>query len=326
MSVVQNTDMLDLVVTDIRVEAPSIRSVTFASYDGAALPEWSAGAHIDLSLPSGEKRSYSLINISLQANATKAPSSYRIGVRREEASLGGSAFVHGLKVGDRVTSTSPKNHFPLHRHAGEIFLLAGGIGITPIISMASELAAAGHPFNLIYAGRTRASLAFLPELSATFGGNLQIHEDDRSGMLDLELVMRTIPAASPLYLCGPISMIDKARSIARAFQWDDDRLRFEIFTRPDSNKDGAEFEVVLAASGRRFMVPPDKSILDVLIEHGEEPVHDCKRGDCGMCQVVVLDGIPDHRDYYLSDRERAANGLIQICVSRSKTSSLTLDM
>jgi vanillate O-demethylase ferredoxin subunit len=317
---------LDLVVTDIRAETRNVRSVTLAAPDGACLPGWAPGAHIDLELPSGDRRSYSLINTSLEISRTEQPRSYRIGVRREEPSSGGSVFVHGLRVGDRVAVGPPKNNFEMSSQEREVILLAGGIGITPIMSMAAELTRQGRIFRLIYAGRTRADLAFLPELQALLGTKLEIHEDDCSGILDIATLMRLLADAGLFYVCGPVAMIEAAIATARSLHWTDDRLHFEVFSKPTAVVGAASLEVVLARSGKRFRVPADESILDVLIAHGVEAPHDCKRGDCGMCQVGVVEGIPDHRDYYLSDKERASNRLIQICVSRSKTPVLVLDM
>lgn len=318
-------DRLDLVVTDVRAETAGIRAVTLARLDGDALPTWNAGSHIDLCLPSGDTRSYSLITTSAGEGSEK-PRTYRIGVRLESASTGGSVFVHGLKVGDRVTASPPKNNFPFDAGDGAVVLLAGGIGITPIISMAAELSARARPFRLIYAGRTQSELAFLPELRASFGSQLELHEDDRAGVLDIAALMRAIEDGSPLYVCGPLSMIDAAIANARMLGWPDGHLRFEIFTRPVVDPGDAGFEVVLAKSGKRFRVPADKTILESLIAQGEDHPHDCKLGDCGVCQVGVIDGIPDHRDYYLSDKERASNKLMQVCVSRSKTPTLVLDL
>lgn len=326
MNETTKTGKLDLLVTDIRVETRNIRSVTLAATDGACLPGWAPGAHIDLELPSGDRRSYSLINISPETSRTEQPRSYRIGVRREEPSSGGSAFVHGLRIGDRIAVGPPKNNFEMSSLEGEVILLAGGIGITPIMSMAAELTRQGRTFRLIYAGRTCADLAFVPELQALLGKKLEIHEDDRLGILDIATLMRLLADAGLFYVCGPVAMIEAAIATARSLHWTDDRLHFEIFTKPNAIAGDGSIEVVLARSGRRFRVPADESILDTLIGHGVEPPHDCKRGDCGMCQVGVVEGIPEHRDYYLSDKERASNKLIQICVSRSKTPVLVLDM
>jgi ferredoxin-NADP reductase len=320
-----NGGMLNLVVTDIRTETSAIRSVALAKPGGGLLPEWNAGAHIDIELPSGDRRSYSLMDTAVDQNQTRQATSYRIGVRREERSSGGSAFVHSLKVGDRVGVGSPRNNFALDPGQNEVLLLAGGIGITPIISMAAELSRRGSAFRLIYAGRTQTDLAFVSELEALLGKRLEIHDDSISGVLDVEATMRALGEGIALYVCGPLSMIEAAISAARALDWPDGRLRFEIFSKPTFTE-GEAFEVILASSGKRFRVPPGRSILDTLIENGEQPLHDCKRGDCGLCQVGVLEGVPEHRDYYLSEKERSTNKVMQICISRSRTPVLVLDL
>jgi vanillate O-demethylase ferredoxin subunit len=319
-------DSLTLTVTSITAETPLIRALELARPDGGVLPSWSAGAHVNLRLPSGDTRSYSLINGSADPAATIDPRSYRLGVRLEEPSQGGSAFVHGLTIGDMVTLSPPENHFPLADGTNEIVLLAGGIGITPIFSMAAALSAAGRPYRLLYAGRTRAHLAFLAEIETLAGSHLTIHADDSAGLFDVAALMTSLPATASLYVCGPTPMIDAAIATAKTLGWADGRLRFEIFTAPTPVAGDTAFDVVLKQSGKRVTVPPDQTILDALLAAGEDPLHDCKRGDCGVCQVGVLDGVPDHRDYYLSDGERAANKLIQICISRSKTPVLVLDL
>jgi vanillate O-demethylase ferredoxin subunit len=319
-------ESLNLVVTAIRAETPLIRALELARADGGVLPGWEAGAHVDLRLPSGDTRSYSLVNASSDPAATRQPTTYRLGVRLEAPSQGGSKFVHGLQVGDAVTVSAPENHFPLAHGGGEAVLLAGGIGITPILSMAASLAAADRPYRLIYAGRTRDHLAFLAEIEALAGPRLELHGDDVAGIFDVVGLMRSLPATSALYVCGPTPMIDAAIATAKELGWADSRLRFEIFTAPAPVAGDTAFEVVLKSSGKRVTVPPDKTILDALIEAGEDPLYDCKRGDCGVCQTGVIEGVPDHRDYYLSDGERASNKLIQICISRSKTPVLVLDL
>jgi ferredoxin len=191
--------------------------------------------------------------------------------------------------------------------------------------MAAELSRRGSAFRLIYAGRTQTDLAFVSELEALLGKRLEIHDDSISGVLDVEATMRALGEGIALYVCGPLSMIEAAISAARALDWPDGRLRFEIFSKPTFTE-GEAFEVILASSGKRFRVPPGRSILDTLIENGEQPLHDCKRGDCGLCQVGVLEGVPEHRDYYLSEKERSTNKVMQICISRSRTPVLVLDL
>lgn len=319
-------DRLDLEVTEARTETPHIRSLRLVRPHGEPLPSWEPGAHVKVRLPDGDERSYSLIDASGETSATVRPRAYRLGVRLEEAGKGGSRFMHGLKVGATVSVSSPANNFPLTPSATPVVLLAGGIGVTPIVSMASALAAGGHPFRFIYAGRTRQDLAFLAEIEALAGMRLSVHTDDTAGILNIEPLMAAMAGGEPLYLCGPRPMLDAAMACAKRLGWEQGRLRFEIFSESTPLAGDQPFEVVLKRSGRSYVVPPDKTILEVLVEAGEDPLHDCKRGDCGICQVGVIEGTPDHRDYILSDAEKTAGRLMQICVSRSKSPRLVIDL
>ncbi len=254
------------------------------------------------------------------------PKTYRLGVRLEEASRGGSRYMHGLQAGDMLHVSLPTNNFALEASAKPIVLLAGGIGITPLISMAARLAAQGSRFRMIYAGRSMAHLAFVEEVNRSANGNLTLHTDDRSGLFDVNGLMASLSNDEPLYVCGPTPMIDAAIATAKRLGWPAGRLRFEHFTAAAPAPGDKAFEVVLKASGRSYTVPPGKSILDVLIEAGVDPLYDCKRGDCGICQTGVIEGEPDHRDYILSDAEKAAGKVMQICVSRAKSARLVLDL
>jgi ferredoxin-NADP reductase len=320
------TNILNLHVVEILELAPGIRSLTLAREDGQALPGWDAGSHLDLHLPDGDVRSYSLVNSDPDLLATANPYRYRLGVRLEQSSKGGSAYVHGLQQGQSVTASLPKNHFPLEACAGETVLVAGGIGITPIISMAAELVARRRPLRVVYAGRNRSNLALLDELERLCAAQLTAHCDDASGIYSISALMASMQSSASLYVCGPVPMIDAAIDTARALDWKAGRLHFELFTPPAPIKGDAGFDVVLAQSNRRIRVAAHQTILEALIDAGETPLSDCRRGDCGLCQVAVLEGVPDHRDYYLSDHERQSNSVMQICVSRSTTPVLVLDI
>ncbi|CAN7194289.1 PDR/VanB family oxidoreductase [Bradyrhizobium sp. LjRoot220] len=319
-------DQFDLTVTDIHAETALIRSVKLARPHGEPLPSWEAGAHVKVRLPVGGERSYSLINTSLDPAATTRPHAYRLGVRMEQPSQGGSKFMHTLKVGDVLSVAAPQNNFPLEPTSKPIVLVAGGIGVTPMLSMAATLTASKHPYRFIYAGRSRDHLAFLGESETLCGEHLSIHTDDTGGVFDVKRLMISLTGDEPLYVCGPKPMIDAAIQSARDLGWPGGRLRFEIFTTPGPLAGDQPFEVVLNSSGKTFLIPPDKTILSVLIEAGEDPMHDCQRGDCGICQVGVVEGTPDHRDYILTDSEKAGGKVMQICVSRSKSPRLVLDL
>jgi ferredoxin-NADP reductase len=317
---------LDLVVTNVRQETPLIRAIRLACAHDELLPSWQAGAHIKVQIPQGDERSYSLINLSADPSANRNPRSYLLGVRLEQPSQGGSAYMHSLKPGDVIAASGPANNFPLEATGKPVVLLAGGIGVTPLISMAAELTARRHPFRFYYAGRSRDQLALLSVIEDLVGGGLAIHTDDVSGLFDVIGLMSSLNNDEPLYCCGPMPMIDLSIKTAKQLGWPEGRLHFEIFTAPQPKAGDQVFEVVLKSTGESFQIPAGKSILDVLIDAGKDPMHDCKRGDCGICQVGVIEGVPDHRDFILTDAEKAAGKMMQICVSRAKTQRLVLDL
>jgi len=319
-------DGLLLTVTEVRAETPLVRAITLARPHGEPLPSWQPGAHIRVCLPRGGDRSYSLVNLSTDPHATTRPVAYRLGVRLEDPSQGGSLFMHGLKRGDQVRVLAPSNNFPLEPAPQPVVLLAGGIGITPIVSMAAALAAEGRSYRLYYAGRARDHLAFIKEIEQLCGLRLALHLDDMAGrVFDVDDLFGSL-TSEPVYCCGPRAMIDAAVAAAQARDWIAGRLRFELFTAATPQAGDQAFEVVLKSTGESFLIPPGKSILDVLIEAGKDPLHDCKRGDCGICQAQVVEGVPDHRDYILTDSEKAEGTMMQICVSRSKTPRLVIDL
>ena len=319
-------DQFEVVVTKAEALTPRIQELVLARANGAPMPGWAAGAHIDVHLPDVGRRSYSLIETG-SPRATEHPTFYRIAVLQESKGQGGSTYMHNLKVGDRLAISPPANNFPLHAGAGDIVLVAGGIGITPLLTMACELSAAQRSFSFHYAGRSRCELAFLGEVERLAGANATVHADDEAGrFFDLEGLMTRLAPGVPLYLCGPLPMIEAAIALAKRLDWPQGRLHFEIFSAPEEKSGDTPFEVELRSSGHVYEIPTGKTILDVLIEAGEDPMHDCKRGDCGICQTAVIEGIPDHRDYILSDGEKASNKVMQICVSRAKTKRLVLDL
>lgn len=321
------SETLKLTVAEVRTETPLVRSITLARPHGEPLPSWQPGAHVRVQLPSGDDRSYSLINFQNDPLATTKPGAYRLGVRLEDPSQGGSRFMHALKPGDQIAVLPPANNFPLNPGALPVVLIAGGIGITPIASMAAALTADQRPYRLYYAGRSRDHLAFVTDLEALCGEKLVLHADDAAGhVFDIRALMASLNADEPVYCCGPRAMIDTAIAVAKDLGWEAGRLRFELFAAAAPVAGDRAFEVVLKSSGESFLIPPDKTILDVLIEAGKDPLYDCRRGDCGICQVDVVDGVPDHRDYILSDAERAEGKKMQICVSRSKTERLVIDL
>jgi len=303
-------DQFEVVVSKAEALTPRIREFVLARANGAPMPGWAAGAHIDVHLPDVGRRSYSLIETNSPRAAAEHPTAY-----------------HGLKTGDRLTISPPANNFPLGAGTSEVALVAGGIGVTPLLAMACELSAAKRPFSFYYAGRSRSELAFLGDIERLANVSATIHADDEAGrFFDLEDLMARLAPDVPLYLCGPLPMIEAAIALAKQMNWPQGRLHFEIFSAPEEKSGDASFEVELKGSGRVYEIPAGKTILDVLLEAGEDPIHDCKRGDCGICQTTVIEGIPDHRDYILSESERASNKVMQICISRAKTKRLVLDL
>lgn len=235
--------------------------------------------------------------------------------------------MHSLREGDIVTVSEPHNQFALRDDAAPVVLLAGGIGITPILSMASELRAAGRDLTFHYAGRSRSALAFVEPLQAVCGDALTIHCDDEPDTaIDLDALTASIPLDHQIYVCGPRGMIEAVRELAHARGFDKEHVHFELFTKHDEQVEGGAFEVEIRSTGQVFTIPPDRTIIEVLEEAGIDLIYDCQRGDCGICQTDVLEGVPDHRDVILTDEERAANNVMQICVSRAKSERLVLDL
>ncbi|WHZ10945.1 MAG: PDR/VanB family oxidoreductase [Burkholderiaceae bacterium] len=328
--------VLQLCVAEAQSLNPLIRMIRLRALDGSALPGFDAGAHlrVQVELPDGRAdwRHYSLINFSTDPGACRAPAAYTIAVRREDEGRGGSRYMHErVQVGQLLSVEAPKNEFPLHGDGagatGATVLLAGGIGVTPLTSMAAQRVAEQAPVRMHYAGRDRAVMAFLNELQQLLGDALRVHEDDSAGApLDVDAVLDGCGPADQLYVCGPKPMLDAVLAKTQARGWTHERVHFEVFTQPTTRSGDQPLEVELRQSGQVLQVPADKTILQVMEEAGCDPMFDCRRGECGVCQATVLEGIPDHRDYFLSDAEKASGKLIQICISRAKSERLVLDL
>lgn len=323
---------LSLVVKEAQMLSPLIRLIRFGAMDGSALPGWSPGAHIQVRvrLPNGEHdwRHYSLINACIQPCDTSSPADYMIAVRLEDGGRGGSRFMHEiLKLGDVIEVKAPRNDFPLHEGSEMVVLVAGGIGVTPLISMAAQRLADALPVRMVYAGRSREQMAFLEVLQARMGKHLCVHVDEEHGSpLEVGQLLDGCGPNDQIYVCGPKPMLDALRTAADSRGITSSRVHFELFSTPATEKGDKAFELVLAKSGQSFVVPPHRTILDCLIENGLDPVFDCKRGECGVCAVSVLEGEVDHRDYVLSDFEKKEGNVIQVCVSRAKGLRLVLDV
>lgn len=324
--------LLTLRVAEARMLNPLVRQLRLVDPNGARLPGFTAGAHlrVEVTLEGGKTdwRHYSLVDFSTDPGATEAPREYVIAVRREDEGRGGSRFMHEqVQDGDILRIEPPKNEFPLRDHGGCAVLLAGGIGITPIASMAAALKGQGRAVRLHYAGRSRAAMAFLPELQALLGDALRSHADAEAGApLDIDAVLDACGGADQLYVCGPKVMLDAVLARTQARGWTRERVHFELFSAAAADQGDQAFELVLAQSGKTLLVPAGQSVLDCLIEHGCDPLFDCRRGECGVCSTAVVEGEVDHRDYFLSDAEKASGKVMQICVSRARSARLVLDL
>lgn len=307
-------------IESITLEAQGIKSFELGPLIVQGLPPVTAGAHIDLHLPNGMIRSYSLVNPPGERHR------YVITVSNDPASRGGSRFVHeGLCVGHTLTVGLPRNNFPLAEDAKQSVLIAGGIGVTPLWCMIQRLEELERPWMLYYCARTRQSAAFVEQLNA-FGERVRFNFDQEAGgrVLDIaQVVDRTAPDTH-LYCCGPTPML-KAFEKATASR-PPECVHVEYFTANEAPATSGGFTVVLARSGQSVAVPPGKTILDTLLDQGIEVPYLCMEGSCGTCETKVLEGVPDHRDVVLSNMEKAANNIMMICCSGSKSEKLVLDL
>jgi vanillate O-demethylase ferredoxin subunit len=309
--------------------APDICAFDLVSADGNALPPFDAGAHIDVHIgppgPGGLVRQYSL------CNAPGDTQRYQIGVLRDAASRGGSRAMHDeVHEGQELSVSAPKNHFPLAAQATRSLLLAGGIGVTPILCMAERLSAAGEPFEMHYCARSRSRAAFLDRLAtAPYTAQVALHFDDEAPAqaLDLPRLLAAPAAGTHLYVCGPKGFMDAVLATARAQGWPESQLHWEFFAADSGPRDTDEaFEVELAASGRVVVVPKGQSIVHALAAAGVDVMVSCEQGVCGTCLTRVKAGVPDHRDAYLTPEEQAANDQMLVCCSRARSERLVLEL
>lgn len=315
--------MIKVKVIERQREAQNIYSFELVAADGQKLPAFSAGSHIDVHLGEGLTRQYSLYN------SPRDDHSYKIAVLLAPDSRGGSAAMHRLQVGQQVTISEPRNLFALSHGAGHSVLFAGGIGITPILCMAERLAQTGADFELHYYSRSAEHAAFAQYLRhCAYAERVQLYVDDHpQGKPVLEQLLANRGPGEHLYICGPNGFMNHVLGTARAVGWDDARLHREYFANEPAQqgKDNG-FQVTLASSGQVFQVPPERSILQVLLEHDIQVPYSCEQGVCGTCVVRVLQGTPEHRDLYFSDSEKRANDQMLTCCSRSAGAHLVLDL
>lgn len=310
---------IELVVDSKDMAADAVAVLTLRRPNRAALPAWTAGAHIDVNLPNSLTRQYSL------CGDPDDLSSYRIAVLRKSESRGGSEFIHqSLQTGHAIEIKGPRNNFPLLPARSYLFI-AGGIGITPILPMLSAVEGRRGNWTLLYGGRHRASMAFLNEL-APYGARVTVAPQDEVGLLKIADLLREPHPDTLVYCCGPEPLLSAVENQC-ALAWPSRSLNVERFTAVDGGPQTEQpFEVELRRTGKRLTVPVGKTILETIEETGTIVVHSCREGICGTCEVSVIDGMPDHRDSVLSQSVKDTNKAIMICVSRSKSKLLILDL
>lgn len=307
----------DLRIVETRRMADDVLELVLARPDGGPLPSWLPGSHISLELQQGLERQYSLCG-RLDDNAT-----WRIAVLKARESRGGSRHIHDqLKSGAVIRSTGLRNHFPLEAASGYIFI-AGGIGITPMLPMIAQAEREGKPWVLHYGGRTRASMAYLTELTA-YGDRVNIVPEDQSGMLDLRSITKVIPDGYLVYSCGPEGLLNAL--VGLSADWKEGTLHLERFSPVEVDVSGDKpFTMHLRDSGRSIVVGANETILDAMAREGLTPPSSCREGTCGTCETRVLRGKVDHRDAVLSASEREAGDYMMICVSRALGDEIEID-
>lgn len=310
-------------VSGIELVGQDIKCFTLVRSDGADLPLFSPGSHVTVEMPTGahpRRNPYSLMG------SLDDPHQYQISVLRVPASRGGSHFMHdAVKVGDELHISEPVNLFQPETIARRHILFAGGIGITPFLSMMERFSAQSVPFELHYGARSPARAAFHDRLAARYGSHVTFYFDDAGDVMDVASIARRQPLGTHLYVCGPEGMINHVLTTAQNEGWPEEYLHSERFAAPPT---GDPFQVTLARSRKVVPVLPNESILEAVEAAGVEAPCLCRGGACGQCEtgVVDFDGVLKHNDHYLSDDEKASNTKIMICVSRLSGRNLTLDL
>jgi tetrachlorobenzoquinone reductase len=313
--------LIDVRLTAIRFAARDTNLYEFQRLDGKPLPPYTPGAHIDVHLPNGIIRNYSLVL------PDPDPRVYTVGVKRDPASRGGSRHIHEeLRVGTALKISAPRNNFPLKEDAARVILFAGGIGITPIWCMVQRLEQLGRSWTLHYSARSRDDMAFLQALEAMTSKSAHFHFDDEAAgkFLDIAGIVAAAPKDAHLYCCGPEPML-KAFEEATA-GWPREQVHVEYFTPKLQPEKKGGFTVELARSKQEFFIPEGKTILQVLLDEGIDVDYSCELGICGACEQRVISGVPEHRDAILTEEEQAENKRVMICCAGCKTERLVLDL
>ncbi|KWV54159.1 hypothetical protein AS026_02515 [Rhizobium altiplani] len=310
----------DVIVARINRETDRIRSYELRRTDGFPIPVYTPGSNITIALPNGMIRTYSLTDTGSE------PDALRIAVLHQVTGRGGSQFIHhDVKTGDTLRVRGIANSFSLQDSARKHILVAGGIGITPILSMAKHLEQSGSSFEVHYAARSRGEAAFADILACDpFKDKVKFYFDDENQRIDLDGILSDFVSGTAVYCCGPPGLMNAVTS--KSGHWPVGSVRLDSFEPLDGNTDDQPFTVKLASTGQIFDIPPGKSILRVLRDHGVCVGSQCEQGVCGACLTPIVEGLPDHRDRVLSESEKRANDLVALCCSRSLTNSLVLDM
>ena len=316
--------LMTVTVVDKRIEADDVVVLELADPAGADLPPFSAGAHIDVEVAPGLVRQYSL------CNNPEHRSRYAIGVLKDPASRGGSIGMHAFAQGAEIRISEPRNHFALEPTARRTVLLAGGIGVTPILCMAERLSHVGADFEMHYCSRSPSRTGFRGHIAASaYADRVHFHFDDgdASQKLDIEAALGTASADAHVYVCGPSGFIDFVLKAAAAKGFADANVHREYFAAGAASLEpGAAFQVKLSSTGQVLDVAADRTVLDVLRDVDIDLPSSCEQGVCGTCVVRILQGIPDHRDFFFDKDEQLKGDQFTPCCSRSRTPLLVLDL
>jgi len=314
----------------LRVARKSVEAIDICSFElvdeaAASLPPFAAGAHINVAVTSDLVRQYSLCNHPSDRHR------YQIAVLRDKSSRGGSVAMHDtIHEGDLVQVSAPLNHFPLAAEASHSILLAGGIGITPILCMSERLEHAGASFELHYCSRSQAHMAFRERIErASFANRASLYFDDaHSGqMINLDAILAAPNPRTHVYVCGPPGFIDWALRTAEKVGWPESNVHREFFKAElHPTLESGAFHIKLSSTGETVVVAPNESVIQALTRVGIDIPTSCEQGVCGTCITRVLEGVPEHRDLFMMDAEHAANDQFTPCCSRAKTSLLVLDI
>lgn len=316
---------MEVIVKNIIKEADDIISLELVNENNQDLVPFTAGSHIDVHLSNGLIRQYSLCNSPSEVHR------YVVGILNDPNSRGGSKFIHEtLKVGDTLQISEPRNLFPLVENAKKSIFIAGGIGITPILSMAKKLSQDHQDFDFHYCSRSLNKAAFLEEMkNSTFSKNTNFYFDDGAPetKFNIENILGNPDSDTHLYVCGPSGFLHFVLETAEKFGWSDKNVHREYFSAaPQSDAVDNAFDIEIKSSGEILHVPANKKVIDVLMEHDIDIPISCEQGVCGTCVTGVLSGIPDHRDMFLTNEERDQNDQFTPCCSRSNSRLLVLDL